>query len=476
MVVLGVGLLGCRQTGGTATQPPPVVALDPPEPPAVTALRHVRTIAANASVAWPRFTLGEQTLFIVIQPAGPMFIVGDPSPPSGFIPFDARRDVFRRNGAPPDSFAGLFHIAMDWNGGRANATSVTAPPSPWPGFDWSNSLSTYLVHEAVHTFQAQRRAAVPGSFPVGGVRPRFPDTATVNVALVNLEGSFLARALRASGSVAIEQLARQALVARGHRCWFLGAEECNAEQEIEQSEGMAQYITAILTNAIGERVPPGRGWRDTLANALSPVGDVRRLSGLHYYDMGHAWLLVLERIGPPGWQERVERDPPSRVLAEALGVSVSRPLMDDITSPEWPDAIRSAQSAILRERVRKEAEERAFWARPGVPIRVYPGAVRSTISDHSVLANGDPEDVFRFDGGPDRVTFRTPHRALCCPASYVVVARVAGRTATVAGGAIRLDRAGGFAEGALVLELGDVSIQFARATVRVFPDSVTIHR
>jgi len=126
--------------------------------------------------------------------------------------------------------------------------------------------------------------------------------------------------------------------------------------------------------------------------------------------------------------------------------------------------------------VRKAADERAFWARSGVPIRVYPGAVRSTISDHSTLVDGNTEDVFRFDGGPDRVTFRTPHRALCCPASYVTVARVGGRTATVDGGAIRLDRAGGFAEGALVLDLGDVSIQFARATVRVFADSVTIHR
>ena len=475
-VLVAMSQLGCGQMSRSAI--PSVVTGAASEHPAVTALREVRAIAPRAEQAWPRFNLAEQTLFIALQPAGPLFMAGDPSPPSEFSAIDAQRDVFRRNGAPPAAFAGLFQIGLDWNGGRANATSVTAPASQWRGFGRSNALSTYLVHEAVHTFQAQRRIAVPGSFPVGGTRPRFPDSVLINVALINLEGSFLARALRASNPAATRQLARQALAARARRCGFLGAEECSAEEEIEQGEGMAQYITAVLTDAIGERVPPGGPWRDTLANALSPVRDLRRLGGLHYYDTGHAWIILLGRIAPASWEERVERDPPSRVLAAVLNATVaeSRDSLIDITSPEWTEAIRAAQTAISREHARKDSAERAFWARPGVAIRVYPGAVRSTISDHSVAANGDVEDVFRFDGGPDQVTFRTPSRSACCPASYVVVAPVARRSVTVDGGAIPLDRVGTDAVGAVVLELRDVSVRFARARIRVFQDSVTIHR
>jgi hypothetical protein len=477
-VVLVAGLLACAQA------PPPDTAFgiagaaNSSAHPAVSALRQVRAIVPQAAQAWPGFNLGEQTLFIAFQPGGPLFMSGDPSPPAEFSAVDTVRDVFRRNGAPPALFAGLFHIGLDWNGGRANATSVTAPSSPWPGFDRSNSLAVYLVHEAVHTFQAQRRIAVPESFPTGGVRPRFPDSVLVNVALINLEGSFLARALRAPRSAGAEQLARQALAVRARRCAFLGAQECNAEQEVEQREGMAQYITAILTDAIGERVPPGKRWSDTLADALSPVKDLRRLGDLHYYDMGHAWLLLLDRLGSTGWQERVEREPPSRVLAAAFGATAvtSDETLIDTIGPEWTEAIRAAQAAIVRDRVRKDSADRAFWARPGVAIRIYPGAVRSTISDHSVTANGDTEDVFRFDGGSDRVTFRAPSRSLCCPVSYVVVARVNRRVATVDGRGILLDRPGGDATGSVVIEFGDLSVQLGRARLRVFSDSVTIHR
>jgi hypothetical protein len=316
------------------------------------------------------------------------------------------------------------------------------------------------------------RAQTPGRFR-GLPNPDFPDTSVTALALLNLEGNYLARALRAKDKSEARRWARAAVAGRSRRCGDLGPVECARERALEQSEGTATFVTAaLLGEALG--YGPDGVWQDSLARALSPILDEKRLERWYLYDTGHAWLLLLERLGPAGWQERAESVAPDQVLAGilAVGPQASDMPVNAGEDTAWTEALESAQRVVQRTPVRRDSAEREFWERPGVPIRVYFGRVTQINKAVHVLIDGRLERTLHFGG--NEVTFRGPSRAICCPGE-MTIAPVVGRHATVDGQIVRLDRPGVNATGVVGLDLPEITLRFGSAAVAVFADSVTIH-
>lgn len=426
----------------------------------------MRGAGLRAGQAWPGFGLRDQVLVVTMLPDGPVYLVGDSAPPPGFRWLDVRNVVAVRDGVPPDSLRTGLRLAMDWNGRQGVATLVSFTDDELP------YVPHVMVHEAFHTHQERVNARSPDRFE-GGANPALPDTSVDALALLNLEGTYLAHALRAGDDADARRWARAAIAIRARRCGILGEEECALERGIEQNEGTANYVMAALLGEMPGYGPAGV-WQDSLAGALSPITDVKRLERWHFYDTGHAWLLLLDRIGPAGWKERVESVAPDQVLAGVLAV---RPqAMDSLAasargSAAWTGAFEDARRVVARTLAHRDSAEKAFWSRPGVPMRVYFGSPGEMSAEKRTLANGLLERTIQFGG--NEVVFRGPSRSICCSGEMTIVP-VAGQHATVDGRAFQLDRAGTSVTGAVELDLPQVRLRFSDATLSVFPDSVTI--
>ena len=250
-----------------------------------------------------------------------------------------------------------------------------------------------LIHEAFHTFQRLENSKDSSRFRQT-FSPKFPISSSEALALLNLEGRHLADALRATEQDSGRAAARKALAVRAYRCRRLEESECAAERGVEQNEGSATYVSAV---AIGDVLGygPGGVWQDSLSRALSPIRDLERLSRWHFYDTGHAWIRLVERFSREhNWQERVAASPPDQVLAAVLGVSQVDSLTFLARSLEgepWEEARAAAASLLARETERRDSLERAFFSRPGVPLRVYLGRIRSKSTEQRQLTSGSTE-------------------------------------------------------------------------------------
>lgn len=421
--------------------------------------------SSRSDSVWPGFKPRERVLLAIVNPDGPIFLTGDSAPPSDYHWVDAHRQIAVRAGPPPDSLLGL-RLYMNWNGRKGVATAVTFSPGE------EKYVEPFLLHEGFHTYQDQVHSTAPDRFKSRS-NPAFPDTSVDALAQLNLEGAYLGRALLAREPEAARALARTALALRIHRCAVLGAKECANERGIEQREGTAVYVqVAMLRKAPGSDAPVS--WPDSLARALNPVQDLHRLERWYFYDSGQAWLLLLDRLGPADWKSRVEMSSPDEVLADALGVSSAEadPLVRVARqSSSWSDARRSAREVVRREIVRRDSLERAFWNRPGVPVRVYFGPVTQLSFGQTKLPDGRLEQTFKF--GSNQVTMRGPTRSICCPGAVTVVP-VSGRVARVNGAPVRLDQPGAQATGTIVLDIPEIALRLGSGELRVYSDSITI--
>ena len=439
-------------------------------------LQGAEELAGRTSAVWPGFQLGEQVL-ILTAPSGPTILAGDPSPPADFRPLPSDRRVFVRTGPPPDSLTGL-RIGMPWNGRWATAIGY-APSS-------SRMLET-LIHEAFHTHQR----SLEGKFP-GGNTPRFPDTSSVALTLLNLEGRYLARALTVRSNSEARAAVLNALAVRARRCALLGPDECDAERRIEQSEGSATYVAALV---LGQE-------RESLADSIRPlitkVDDLPRLSRFHFYDTGLAWLLLLDRIGPLSWKERLESVPPDSLFADHLGFTPA--LADSLAraaerSDEAEQARKDTERALAAESAFADSVARAFAAQPGTPVRIRwrseDGVRRSQFvwipekrrsvntagpgANHSTYVIGAREARYGFANEANHLVIRAPALWVRGDNQAVEVRTpVGGRTARVDGTPVPLDAPGGRATGALSLDVPAVEFRASRAEVNVYADSVTI--
>ncbi|MCR4339845.1 MAG: hypothetical protein NUW01_08165 [Gemmatimonadaceae bacterium] len=425
-----------------------------------------RTInARDRASAWPGFDLDSAVLIAVVTPTGPVYVIGDSALPSGYRWLDDTRAIAVREGPPPDSLLGL-QLGLDWNGRIGTATAGPLPA------DQAHLFPLFLVHEAFHTYQQRLQRANPRRFSQLP-NPSFPDSSSVHLALLNLESAYLGRAIAASGKSTLRSNALTALAIRMRRCALLGEEECARERAMELIEGTAAYVASALL----DRAPLGgapMNVRDSLAQALVTVPDMSHLERWHYYTSGHAWLLLLEELGPPAWKSRVELSSPDVVLTEVLGLmpGEAASLFDAAQLTDaWTVAQATARDVFVAEIARRDSIERAFWDRPGVPFRIEFGQVRSLASGQSLLADGRIEYTYNF--GTNRIVIRGAARKFCCHGVLTVVPTTS-RSALLDGRAVALDSVGFHDSGTLDIDLPELTLRMNQASLRVYRDSVTI--
>lgn len=417
-----------------------------------------RTAAARhaARAAWPGFDPATQALLAVVDTTGPVYLLDDRRPPPEFVPVARVAGLAVRGGAPPDTLRGL-RLGFSWNGATTNATAVG-----FAGGDSAWYVPHLLVHEAFHTYQAQRRLRDTTRFRQPG-DPSFATGPVEARVLLDLEGAALADALRARDAADTRGHAARALALRRARCRLAGADACHRERALEQGEGTATYVA---TRALGEAAGYGgpRVWQDAMAAALAPTDRLRRADRWRFYDSGHAWLLLLRRLAPAGWEAEVETRPPDAVLAEALRWDPAA--ADSLVAV----ALRSARAAAARTFAEREPARPAI-ARTGVALHVAFGAVPRSTETTTRGADGSTASVIAFGG--NRMVLRAPAEPACCP-GRTVVATVAGRVAHVDGRPVPLDRPGDRVTGALTLVLPEVELHLPRASLHVRPDTIRV--
>jgi len=358
-----------------------------------------------------------------------------------------------------------LQIALDWNGQSGNATAVSFTAN------MTSVVPLFLLHEAFHTHQARLRGSESKRF-VELSNPEFPDSSFVDLALLNLESAYLARALTASQKSTLRSTALTALGIRMRRCALLGDEECARQRAMELKEGTAAYVASLLLDrAPGERASVNV--RDSLARMLVALRDMSHLERWHYYTSGHAWLLLLEEFGPPEWKARVELSSPDMVLTEVLGLMPGEAdsLFDAAQLTDaWTVAQATARDVFVAEMARRDSVERAFWDRPGVPFSIQFG-VRSFARGQGLLPDGRIEYTYNF--GTNRIAIRGAARRICCPGVLTVIATTS-RSALLDGRPVALDRIGSHDAGILEIDLPELTLRMDHAALHVYPDSVRI--
>jgi hypothetical protein len=323
-------------------------------------VERVWDLARSTDTVWPQFHMRDQVLILTLLPSGPVFLVGDSIPPPEFRWMDGTRRIAMREGVPPPWLTRL-QIAETWNGRQWAATVAPVPP----GITLDHFASS-LIHEAFHTHQHRVQAADPLRFIVGG-NAQFPDSSLRAIALLNLEGHFLAKAVLADNALEIRSAAGLACAIRRHRCLELGSPECERQRALEIREGTATYVTAAVLGSLS-----GTALNDSLSRALTAVKTPDDLARGHYYNSGFAWLLLLGRLGVYDWRERVELAPPDQVLAEAIGTctgAAADSLFDAaLTDAGWENAqasaVGTANLILLGGRQEFGRKPRIGWASP----------------------------------------------------------------------------------------------------------------
>lgn len=456
---------GCSSSRGTTASDPAVHPQARDSTAFEAALGNVMRAARRSAAAWPGFDLQQHVLVATLLSDSLTYLIGDSSPPAGYAPSAVLQGVHVRRGLPPDSLLGL-RVAMTWKDRAAAATALSFSGTTAP------HAADFLIHEAFHTHQS-RQFARDGSRFQQADPPSFPVTSHAALAAVNLEGHYLAGAFVEANDEQARELARHAVAIRRHRCTIVGPEECTSERGVEQNEGTATYVTAVL---LGEAIGygPSGVWQGAVAQAIAPVSDLQRLERWHFYDTGHLWLRLIDRFTAEMPYDQLERTPPDVVLGAILGVddaAAPRLVAAALSGPHAPLADAAARRALEREAERRTEQTMAFLQQPGVPIRVYFGAIKSMRTESGPLPDGRTSLTRRF--GANTVVFRGQSREFCCPLGGWTITEVVGKNAQVNDVVVPLDRPG-TATGALTLQLDGVSIDMPHAVIDIYPDSVTV--
>lgn len=315
-------------------------------------LHRLAELTEHSEGVWPGFDLRSHVLIATVVPAGPMYVIGDSAPPPDFRWADPVGGIAVREGLPLPEFLGL-RVAGPWRDRQGVATSFPFSEQTAP------HLTSALVHEAFHTHQQKLNRESRELYVARG-NACFPATSVHDLALLNLEGHYLVEALRSATEGHAWQSARLALAVRQERCDRLGPDECARQRALEQLEGTASYVEAVLTGSLSRY---GAHWRDSLASALPEVTIEEELVRGHYYESGLTWLLLLERLDMHDWKESVAATPPDALLAEHLDPQNRNgwgPLSRAATeSDAWTTAYARADEAIKR------------WSGPGSKVRAW---------------------------------------------------------------------------------------------------------
>ncbi len=276
---------------------------------------------AGGQTAWPGYKLFDQPV-LLYRSAPLAVLIGRQHPPAGFSAYPVRdfpRSRVFVSSLPLEGINASFYADYGLGGETVFAYHYDGSPEA------SEVIST-VVHERFHVFQ--------GSLPVAGRKGAFKnlysgpdisvsDLSAENLALAGLEQAALARALLDGGNYG--DAVRDFISVRFLRRKLFGMSWAARENDVERTEGMADYLTARIM----ERTRAGgaayslTALAESLLRPLEASEPAERMLHGRLYATGHAIGLLLDR-SLSGWKGLVAGGTyPFELLCRAVPVDAA---------------------------------------------------------------------------------------------------------------------------------------------------------
>ncbi len=310
--------------------------------------------AAAARPLWPGFD--PASIPLLLSDGEESWLVGHPSPPTGFAPLSGLEGVSRQPGHHPDVRANTS-IVLDE---VPTATLWLDPLVERPTEEWV----AICMHECFHVHQRR----VHAGWRADELRLiTWPLEAGDELAWRRLESMALEQAVSTAEARQAAAQARAALELRARRYGLLAPEDAACERGIELIEGLARYVQ----DRVQADPKPGPQFTE---HELEPERVRERA-----YASGSALARLLDRFDP-GWQERLD-DRPGTCLDGLLERALPEGVAAAAVSEAELESARAAAEVDLQALRRRRARERAqlldapglrivFVARPGEPLGV----------------------------------------------------------------------------------------------------------
>ena len=292
----------------------PASELSPEQRHALRLLEEARRIShPSEELIWPEWSLAEIPIAL-FESAGQALLVHHPEPPDGFLLEETEL-------VSTELFIGPAGQAMNANTSGLLDDQVCA----FVGLDSLSAKSdggqgvSLILHEAAHAF-CQRGSSGRPRWPNenASLVAAYPTQNAWNNAMGRVEGQVLRRALSADDEATLREATADFLAVRAQRQERLEPRLRQFEQQLELSEGLADYISLRALTALVDDLPAGIEL--VSAAECGPKGGaflrlLERLERVNvsgqgaarqrFYSTGAAQAFLLDRLGLP-WKRLVE--------------------------------------------------------------------------------------------------------------------------------------------------------------------------
>jgi hypothetical protein len=308
-----------------------------------------------------------------------------------------------------------FFALSSARGGWTDARAVSFPrgrPIAFLSVDSMSSAGSVLglaLHEQFHAFEqaVARRGRRFGAGENSMLVATYPAFDAANEATFALEGTTLARALRARTREEAKNITREFLALREERHARLDSSFVEFETLAELHEGLAQYAMLRGLRELA-RIDPRRftvaadaeaAVETALLDSLLVVGprSIRR----RFYATGSAMARLLDWIADPSWKTRLVRDDATlrHMLAEATGYrgaeTVDRRSAERLRA-RLASVRTDAERAVAALDARRRAQRDSVLGEPGVTLVINPVPSPGKRLDWCAF---DPQNVLMMASG-----------------------------------------------------------------------------
>ena len=423
-----------------------------------------------ASSVWPGFRIHDQVLILFRLPDGPTGVIGDDSPPPGFVVSAEDPRVWVLEGPVPDSLA-MLRIGATWNGIPGKMTSY-----PFEEGDSGRRTLEGLIHETFHAYQHHQ----PGFAHI--FRGGEEDTTLAFSRLSSLEGRLLADALTTDSLPVARRRALEALAIRLRKCPDVDDVMCVNQRGVELLEGSADYVAESVMASMTDA-----GHADSLAAMLRRAPSQEPLERWWYYSTGKAWLYLVDRWSPNNsWTGMLPERAPHQLLEHVLGADPDS--LDAVASAVLGSetariAFREADSVRTADRAAADSVAAAFATLSGTRVRIelvsFSRCLSSSTSRRGRWYEVDGASYVLQDGAREHRygngrTWYEARGSMQMERGVLTVVVPGDIVATAEDGVHRLDRPGMAVEGPVVISAPNLEVHAEDATITTTEGAVRI--
>jgi len=322
-----------------------------PSAPIADVLQVMELASGNPMDAlWPGFKPSE--IPVLVFDGSDTYLFHSQHIPDGFIRVETHPGVSLFKGQHPQ-VRGNSIIRM---GGTWTATSVLSASSRRTGERYGlKDMAGIIVHEQFHILQRTRH---PRWRQNDGILLRYPKETAEALFLRRREKEAFQRAVVSEAKTDVAGWAAAALRCRGERLAGLPAPFVKYENELQRTEGLADYI---------ERIARGKDPLDAfnITNGIAPAG-IRDLG----YVEGRWIAMILDKLRPD-WKAAMEKDDTlflEDILREAVKASTGEARSFEAAEVEAMKA--AAETDFSAWQKKKKAEVESYSARPGYRLEI----------------------------------------------------------------------------------------------------------